>query len=68
MAAKFSYEKYTCSGENSRADKDEKLSGNSNIFKWKNRKISNSKSQILWTMKALHVILKFHIHLRDSIH
>ena len=56
MAVKFSYEKYTCSGENSsrtlsvcvsnnvnHTDKDEKFSGNSSIFKWKNRKISNSK-------------------------
>ena len=57
MAVKFSYEKYTCSGENSsrtstvcasnyvnRADKAEGFSGNSSVFKWKNRKISSSKS------------------------
>ena len=38
-----------------REDKAEKFSGNSSIFKWKNRKISSSKR---WTLKALHV---FHV-------
>ena len=53
MAVKFSYEKYTYSGENSSRFMSvwcEQLckpyrifSGNSSIFKWQNRKISNSK-------------------------
>jgi len=47
----------------SRVYKDEQFLGNSSIFKWKNRKImiQVEESQILWTLKALHVVLKFHM-------
>ena len=52
-----------------RADKDKTFSGNSSIFKWKKpQDIQLEESQILWTLKALHVILKFHIEMDDSIH
>ena len=30
--------------------------------------IQLEESLILWTLKALHVLLKFHIHVHDSIH
>ena len=52
-----------------RADKDKAFSGNSSILKWKKpQDIQLEESQILWTLKALHVILKFSIGMDDSIH
>ena len=30
--------------------------------------IQLEESQILWTLKALHVLLKFHMGMHDSIH
>ena len=45
------------------------FSGNSSILKWKKpQDIQLEESQILWTLKALHVILKFSIGMDDSIH
>ena len=78
---KLSYEKYTWSQENSSRTlsvcceqlcKPKKIRNFREIrafLNGKSRKIPQlEESQILWTLKALHVILKFHIGMDDSIH
>ena len=51
-------------------DKDKKFSENSSIFTWRNftEDIQLRQSQMLLTLKALHVFLKFHLHMQDFIH